>query len=442
VRGRRAIVHAGSVWMALALGLVVMPQAAGAATPSALPRPSPPPSAIGNEVVSWLAVSSNYGKTGTVVAVADQRVGCSKDCHHLWITGDRGQSWRRAAATSWDGKQPSIAVDTAGHEVMFDSGASGAIGSEDLGETWTPLGVEGFPSASPNYASDATIAVAGKTDHLLTRDGNQLVAGSGGALVDQRFALVGAYPNGGSFSPALLAAVDGKLNPVIQRCDAQLRCSGDARLPGIESVAQFAAPATLMPSADYGTEGVVFAHTARGIFKSTDGGSTFVQLAVVQSPGDVFVTPMMALAPGYSERGSVHTLYVALLEPNSKSPGSEGLGGVVRSTDGGASWGRVAPGGPLDRGALAVAVAPDGRIFAGYLPTLNGYAGLLCSPDGKSWQATCSSGGGGGDTGFWARMGAPGYIVLGAVVVLVVLAVGLLWLRQRPRPAAIGKPPA
>jgi hypothetical protein len=115
---------------------------------------------------------------------------------------------------------------------------------------------------------------------------------------------------------------------------------------------------------------------------------------VPTSGAAVTTTPMAALAPGYAEAGPIRTLYVAVLQLFSGRPPS---GGIYSSHDGGSTWGRVGSPSPLDRGAVAVAAAPDGRLFAGYLGS--GGVGLLCSMDGAAWEARCPETGHVGDAG-------------------------------------------
>src|SRR5207302_4613949 len=67
---------------------------------------------------------------------------------------------------------------------------------------------------------------------------------------------------------------------------------------------------------------------------------------------------------------------------------SYAAGGVYRTTDGGTTWSALYSPGPFDSGASAVAVAPDGRLFASFLSSYG--SGLLCSVDGGAhWSATC-----------------------------------------------------
>ncbi|MHB8717267.1 MAG: WD40/YVTN/BNR-like repeat-containing protein [Candidatus Dormibacteria bacterium] len=376
-----------------------------------------PPSAIGQVFVTWIAVSPAYSSTGTVVALGSTP-GCSSNCEHLWVTHDGGASWTAARSTSLG---PRIVIGVqAGREVLFTQ-TSGLMRSDDYGNTWRRVGDPGNPSISPTFASDGAVAVAGSSDYLLKGTTAQPVNGSGGADADQSFAFSPSFPSAGPHPAALLVAEDSHQLPVIQTCSAALQCSGGATLPGA-GTAFTSFPVTLYPSSGFATDGTVFAQSGRGLYKSTDGGHTFVPLTVVADGASAQATPMMALAPGYAESGPIRTLYAAIFEvfnaQGSTQQAPRSGGGVFRSSDGGATWSKVSAGSPLDGGASAVAETPDGRLFAGYLPGTTRTVGLLCSTDGSTWAATCpafrpsgtgpgGSGSTGGQTGAATRTTPP-----------------------------------
>jgi hypothetical protein len=360
-----------------------------------------PPSAIGDQAVQWLAVSPAYSRTGLVVALAAPLHGCSQNCLHLWVTHNGGSTWSEAAGRGWAGGRPVIGVDGSGRDVLVAASGSTLQLSTDSGGSWVDAASNGtaLPAIAPSFARDRTVAAANPQGHdFVYRVGSVVpVAGSGGRLTDLEFMYAPEFPSGGRYAPALLSASDPHSGlPVIERCSAGLSCSGATSLPGSGS---FSAPATLIPSTDYGNDGVVFAQTGRGIYKSTDGGAAFSLLTLVPSNGaSATATPMLALASGYREAGPVRTAYAAVFQvfTNLKNPYS--AGGVYQTTDGGASWHPLGSPSPLDSGVMAVAVAPDGRLFAGYLGEANNAAsgGLLCSQNGgRTWQASCSPVGGG-----------------------------------------------
>lgn len=352
-----------------------------------------PASAIGNEAVYGIAVAPDYTQTGLVAVMSMPLRQCQSGCQHLWVSHDGGATWARTAAKDWDGGRPMIAVDKSGHDVMFTA-TSALERSDDGGQTWTVAGDLGFSALSPNFSKDQTIAVGGtgsKQDFIWHAGSTKPIAGSSGAFWDQYFMLSPTWPSGGKYSPALLAAADSHTQyPVIQHCDANLSCSGATSLSGSQP---FSAPASLLPSTDYANDGAVFAQTGRGIYKSTDGGLTFTLIPMGQPGATTTATPMMVLAPGYSEAGPVRTAYVAVFQAFVDGKTSHTAGGIYRTTDGGRSWAPLGAPGPFDQGAFGVGVAPDGRLFGGFMN--NGHAGLLCSADGgTTWKASCPAVGG------------------------------------------------
>jgi hypothetical protein len=366
-------------------------------TPSAIP---PPPSSIGPEAVFSIAVSPEYEKTGLVVAVAHPLAGCKNPCgRYLWISHNGGANWGPARGTGWSGQPAVIVRDPDGHEVLFASGSAALQRSDDYGTSWkdVPGTGAGSPQASPTYATDATLAVASAPDYLLRKTTVRAVAGSGGAIADERFFYMAAPSAKSAYPPVLLGGLDKQTSlPVIQRCTADFQCSGYAGLPGATSLG---GPAVLHPSSTYTGDGVVFAQVGAGIYKSSNGGSTFLQLNMALPPATNTATPALVLAPGYSEHGSNRTAYASVLQIHTEKRPSSTTGGVYATADGGTTWHRLGSPSPLDGGSTFVTVAPDGRLFAGYLGTST-YAdgGLLCSEDhGATWQPRCSS------VGTWAQ---------------------------------------
>lgn len=373
---------------------------ARAASPSPTPKgtfPPAPPSAIGSEMVQWLAVSPAYKETGLVVAQATQ-LNCPQgsQCIHLWVTHDGGSSWHKAAAKGWNGGRVAIAVDGKGHETLYAGVSAQLAKSEDGGETWSqgaPRG--GVPTVLPTYAQDGGIAVASTSnasDYLLRGGAQQDVAGSGGADTDVLYMASPSFPNAGSFSPALLTALDKKTSALlVLHCTAQFSCSSPTVIPGPASgSAMTSAGTVLLPSDGYADDGTVFADTPLGVAKSTDGAVTFAPLSVVSTQGATATsTPMMALAPGYREHGGTRTAYVAVFQLFRTSTSGHTSGGIYATSDGGASWQALATTGPFAGGAQAVATAPDGRVFAGYYDGY-GHGGLLCSTSqGRAWDVSC-----------------------------------------------------
>jgi len=342
----------------------------------------------------WLAVSPSYRKTGLVLASINVPA-CSADCLRLLASHDGGATWTVQPAIGWGGGRFSIASSGDGRDVVFGEAGSGVQRSDDDGATWRQVGAAGSPTPSPIFGRDATVAVAstsaGAADYVMRGASTSPAAGSGGVLVDFGFMLSPSFPAGGRYAPALLSAADANTqSPLVEQCDDHLACTGATALAG---AGPWANPVMLFPSSTYAADGTVFAKAGRAVYKSTSGGRAFTPLAILPDHnGSVTAYPMLALAPSYSELASTRTLYVAALQvviDKADPSRSRSSGGVLRSTDGGATWSRVGVPNPLDTGASAVAVAPDGRLFAGYLGGPQGSAGLLCSADASTWAPAC-----------------------------------------------------
>jgi|SRR5579884_2789601 len=377
---------AASVGLAVSGGVSAL---AATPTPSPSPTPPPPPSAIGNEAVVWIAVSPAYMHTGTVVAASASLNGCPSktNCSHIWVTHDGGYSWKQAAAQGWAGIHPAIAVDNAGHEVIFGAANNGVLRSDDDGNTWKVVGEGGgTPTPEPSYPSDQGVAVAGHQDYVLRGAQSQNVSGSGGAMSDATFGLAPSFPTGGSNPAALLGGMDPKTGlPAVETCDAHLSCSSEAILNG---AGPMAGPPNMYLSPNFVNDGTAFAQTASGVFRTSNGGRTFTPVNVGAAGATATSTAMLALAPHFDGNGASHTAYAAVLQAFGSGKNMKRSGGVYRSADAGLTWSIVGNSGPLSDGSLAVAVAPDGRIFASYL-TNQGQGGLLCSTDGTTWLAFC-----------------------------------------------------
>jgi hypothetical protein len=345
---------------------------------------SPP---LQGEDVRWIGASPDYSRTGVVLAMGTEwQQGCTSQCNRLWITRNGGSSWQPLGAAGWDQGQPVMAQDASSHVILYAEGHTALQRSDDFGATWTNIGATGVATPAPSYPRDGTVAIAGPRDYVLQAGHTTPVQGSGGQYTDFSFMYAPTFPSGGSHAPALLSTIDAHAQiPIIQQCDAHLTCTGTTTLAG---TARYALPVTLLPSTDYANDGVVFAQSMQGIYKSIDGGQTFTVLSVGPPPvSGPPATPEMVLAPGYREHGSLRTAFVAVIGTTGSSKSPQPAGGVYRTDDGGATWRSMGSPSILDSGATAVALAPDGRLFGAYLKSTN--SGLMCMSDGKTWQASC-----------------------------------------------------
>lgn len=403
-----------SARLALAFGLTAAAAAAGTTMPAraqSTPTASPAPSAVGNEAILSIAVSPIYRRTGLVVVQGGELGGCKSNCERLWISRDGGSTWHQAAGGGTGvALHPIVAVTGSGREVLIGYGDKGIQRSDDDGQTWRTLGsVAGMPAPEPSFAQSGLVAVAAGTnkDYLLDGAAVQPLQGSGGVLEDTAFRYSPAFPQASAQAPAALVAGVQPTSHLsaVASCSGALACSAPVVLPGTTTLS--GAP-NLHLSSTFDKDGTVFAQTETGIYRSTDGGATFTQLQVGVAGATQTGTPMMALAPGYSQTGAVRTAYAAVLQsvPAGTGQGTRPDGGIYRTGDGGGTWTRLGSSDVLNRGAIAVAVAPGGRLFAGYL---SHGGGLLCSADGgATWQATCPPLGGGHGSGGGNVAGAGG----------------------------------
>ena len=378
----------GKLLLGLVASSLVLPGRATASQP-----PPGPPSAIGRASVSWIAVSPAYARTGLVAAVASDSVCKPHDCVHLWVSRDGGSTWHRAAGRNWIAARLAIAVDGQGHEHLYTGTSHKLLRSDDDGENWVEAGAGGEPTVLATYAADGGVAVAGTAGDYLLRSGTAtpLQGSAGSSYLDLTFLASPQFPDAGTYNPALLVALDRHTRrAVVLRCSTKFVCDRAVQLPDSDTVSAFTTSGTyLLGSSAYIQDGTVFAATSKTISKSTDGGATFVPLSVVPAnPAVSTVFPMVALAPDYREHNGQRTAYTAVFEIAGTGKTSHTEGGLYRSEDGGATWSPLATTGPFAGGANAVAVAPSGRVFAGYLDA-SGRSGLLCSTDGTRWRASC-----------------------------------------------------
>jgi hypothetical protein len=349
-----------------------------------------------NNIIQAIAVSPVYGRTGLVVAEGFM-AGCKQGCIRLWVSHDGGVTWQTAAGNGYGGGIPlSIVVDGQGREVILAPNGSthGYQTSGDDGQTWSSGALAGRPTAAPTYTQDRTLAVAGgSVDALFSNSGRTAIQGSSGSYADSNFVYMPGFPSTGTRAPALLGAVNSQSGmPVVLRCHQDLTCTNAVALANSNS---FSGPPEMVAAADYATTGAVFAETTSGVYRSTDGGLSFVLLTVDQGVvGSTNAFTGLALAPGYRENGPVRTIFAGVIQapPQSKTAGVQSAGGVFRSDDGGTTWKDASPGTQLSRGVQAMAIAPDGRLYASYFNGTD--AGLLCSDNAQTWSATCASRGG------------------------------------------------
>jgi len=384
---------------------------------------TPPASAVGNETVFWLA--SVRGRPTDVFAVTTPARVCKLDCRRLWTTNDGAGTWHRVGAKGWLGGPVEAAIAPDGRETLVANSPEGVQRSDDGGETWHVVGPAGVPTFGHEFAKDGQVLVAGAMNYRLIANRISAVAGSASRHADYAFASVSA--RGSTFSSTLLVAVDPRSGGlVVLRCDAHFECAGDgAALDGAKASDE---PVSVLASSDYDHDGTVYVRSSHGVYKSTDGGSSFRLLQIMDGQGPAVSYAMLALTPGYREGGRDQIAYVSVLRRAKNPTPGQGLfeGGIYRTSDGGATWQKYGRRSALDLGATAVAIVANGTVLGAYFPTKS-FAGLVCSRDGDVWGTSCGDPGSGSRTNqrtLWVTVGGAAVLLLGLVLGGVVVARG------------------
>jgi hypothetical protein len=111
----------------------------------------------------------------------------------------------------------------------------------------------------------------------------------------------------------------------------------------------------------------------------------------VMAPGpQTLITTITGLAFSHDfdavdRRGAV---YAGVISAGRAAHGGTLAGGVFRSDDSGTTWTRVGAATDLANGVSALAMAPDGKVFAGTYEFGNGAGGIYCD-SGATWSRTC-----------------------------------------------------
>lgn len=239
----------------------------------------------------------------------------------------------------------------------------------DGGATWTPL--------TDNQAAQSIATLAlDPTDPT-----NQTLIAGTGLTANGYVGSVSALQQSGGLTTGLLYSQDGgqtwtDLGAAAlsgQTVDA-VAARGNVILAGTYEMSLYASPQQ---------------KTAGGLYRSTDGGSTFT---LVPGTNGLPAGPISSIA---GDPANPNTLYAAVASP-SLTPAGEASTGVYMSTDNGATWspvfGAAQSGGAINNStqtAIKVATGPDGSVAAGVINIQTGkLTGLFLSENaGASWTS-------------------------------------------------------
>ena len=286
------------------------------------------------------------------------------------IAQETARSAPALASTPWQSMGPSnvggrvldIAIDPRSESTVFIATASGGVWkSTDGGSTFAPSWPATFPraigalTAGPDGTLYAGTGEAGPGGGSITYDGAGVFRSRDGGKTWQNVGLRGA----GSFGRIVVDPKDPK------RVFAA--ATGDLYRPGGQ----------------------------RGVYRSLDGGSTWK--LVLAGPNKTTGAVDLAIDPTDPKRVYA-TTWDRIRYPTHRVYGGKGSG-VYRSTDGGSTWKRVADGPsaeePEETGRIGIALAPSDpeRLYAHVGSTAGPHAGFFRSDDaGATWEAVSSSG--------------------------------------------------
>jgi photosystem II stability/assembly factor-like uncharacterized protein len=264
----------------------------------------------------------------------------------VWRSTDYGANWHPIFDDQPVGSIGAIAVAPSNPNVIYvGSGAgiirpdlatgNGVYKSTDAGTTWTHLGLD-------DSRMIAMIDVDPRNP-------------------DRLFVAVLGHPYGPNAERGVFRSTDGGKSFQKVLYKDEYTSANDVRIDPSDPNTVYA---TLWQQQEAFIEGRAFGGAGNGIYKSTDGGTTWKQLTEGLPP---VIQANIAIAPS-----NPRVLYatVAGTPPNASAPTTTGVVGFYKSTDGGEHWQLVLPPSATNRTPSAQDPRPLARIGGGDLPTL------------------------------------------------------------------------
>jgi LPXTG-motif cell wall-anchored protein len=332
--------------------------------------------AVVTTTVGSVTISPNYATDHTVFGNGNSQEG-------LYKSTDGGASWTLVTTTvGFVTISPNYAMD---HTVFGSGNQEGFYKSTDGGASWNavdsgiPFPYIGTVAISPDYATDHTVfAGSDGAGVYKSTDGGASWTWATSGISNVYIGTVAISPNYAT-DHTVFAGSDG---------DVYKSTNGGASW-NVFNLGTWFRPYVycIAISPNYVTDQTVFAGTdLGGIYKSTDGGATWasVDAGIAFQPYSSYYTYIysIAISPNYAIDQAVFA--------------GSSEGGVYKSTDGGTSWTAVNSGLPFLNGASSiyninsVAISPnyaiDHTVFAG-----SSVGGVYKSTDGgASWTVVNS----------------------------------------------------
>lgn len=359
------------------------------ATVSILPGATASAAAPEKLLIASITVTRDYARSHETFGVAN-RLGCRKNCAVLLRSADGGHSWTRMPAEGWSGQQV-FSARIGRDRALLAAGPGGVEvstnGGRDFDTVEAPSGT--LDVAQADTRSAHVLIASDASQYLLRMPSRKLTKLPGTQMRQVTLRFNPSYPDVPAGQPLALAAGRDPSSdfPSVERCDAEFRCVERAV---VQATPDGAKPA-VSPSFD--RDGTIYVMSSKAFFRSGDGGRTFQPAIVIPPAADTLVTTVqeVAFAPDFDPTRGRGRAYAAVVTVRGDAGGKGRVsGGVYASHDGAGDWRRIGrKGDPLATGASTVAVAPDGRLYAGALPFAGAGGQLVCASDGRVWRASC-----------------------------------------------------
>jgi photosystem II stability/assembly factor-like uncharacterized protein len=264
----------------------------------------------------------------------------------VWRSTDYGSNWSPLFDEQSTGSIGAIAVAPSNPNVIYVGTGAGIIRpdlamgngvykSTDAGKTWTHLGLD-------DSRMIAMIDVDPRNP-------------------DRLFVAVLGHPYGPNAERGVFRSLDGGRSFQKVLYKDEYTSANDVRIDPSDPNTVYA---TLWQQQESFIEGRAFGGSGNGIFRSTDGGTTWKQLT---EGLPTVIQANIAIAPS-----NPHVLYAAVAgtTPGATTPTTTGVVGFYKSTDAGEHWQLVLPESATNRTPSAQDPRPMVRIGGGDLPTL------------------------------------------------------------------------